>query len=247
MRISYLATIVLAVCFLPLSAPAFANCSSTSCSSSGKTITYGSGSYGARSTSTKHRSSTHVSSGINTRYGITSAAACPSGATRARNGVCISGGNSSAFGVSRSTAYASNATYGSSRSSSFRSTGKVVPFTTTVSKISNYRVAGMGANEFLSPTACPVSVYNPGGHEVLGCYSVVKPVQVVRPVPQIRHQQIRVVRPIIYVRYPVPTPMPMPMPVCRTQSVCGGGCSSTTYSRYGNTWPQGGNNCGRWY
>ena len=280
MRISYLASAFLAICFLPLSTPAFAGCGGANCATNGNTITYGSGSYSALSAPTKDRSNTHVSSGINTSYGVANSAACPSGTTRASDGYCTSSGsrstgsrstgNRSAAGFSSSSAYASSSAASGSAASSaayarssaytnssamsgsaYRSTGQVVPFTTTVSKISNYRVAGMARNEFLSPTACPTNVYNPGGDKVLGCYKVVKPLQVARPVPQIRYQQVRVVRPIIYVRYPVPVPVPMPMPmpvpVCRTQTVCNSGCSSMTYSRYGNAWPQGGSNCGRWF
>jgi len=250
MRISYLASAVVAICFLPLSMSAFASCNSASCATSGNTVAYS----GTLSTPPKYRANTHVSQGISTRYGVTRAAACPSGSTRARDGYCMSNRHSSSVGSANSTSFAS--------SSSYRSKGQTVPFTTSVSKISNYRVAGMGRDEFLSPTTCPVNVYNPGGHKVLGCYSVVKPVraakpvQVIRPVPQIRYQQVRVVRPIIYVRYPVPTLMPLPMPipmripvqvpVCRSQIVCGGGCNSTTYSRYGNAWPQVRRTCGGW-
>ena len=279
MRISYLASALLAICFLPLSTPAFAGCGGANCATSGNAITYGSGSYGAFSAPTTYRSNAHVSSGINTSYGVANSAACPSGTTRANDGYCMatasrSTGNRSSVGFSNSSAYASSSAVSSSAASSpayarssayanssamrgtmsgstYRSTGQVVPFTTSVSKISNYRVAGMANNEFLSPTTCPTNVYNPGGDKVLGCYKVVKPLQVARPVPQIRYQQVRVVRPIIYVRYPVPMPMPVPMqmpvPVCRTQTVCNSGCNSMTYSRYGNAWPQGGSNCGRWF
>lgn len=258
MRISYLASAVLAIWLLPLSTTAFAGCGSANCSSSGTAITYGSGSYGALSTSSKYHSNSHVSQGINTSFGTSfgaaSIVACPSGTIRinngSNNGYCTSASSRSSVGFSSKSASASSSSYGSTLRSTSRSTGQVVPFTTTVSKISNIRVAGMGSNEFLSPTTCPTNVYNPGGNKVLGCYSVVKPVQTVRqvqtvrPVPQIRYQQVRVVRPIIYVRYPVP--VPMPVPVCRTQTVCGGGCNSTTYSRYGNTWSNARNNCGGW-
>lgn len=62
---------------------------------------------------------------------------------------------------------------------------------------------GLGANESLRPTTCPVSVYNPTGAEVLGCYSVVK----TQPTVTVQNY-IRVVRPIIYVRYPVAVQIP---------------------------------------
>lgn len=260
MRISYLAATTLAICFLPLSTPAFAGCNSTSCAPVGQTITYGS-TYGSG-----YGSGAYANQGISTRYGMGNTAACPSGSIRARDGFCMTNGSTSFASSSASTSYASSSTFGSSS----HSAGQVVPFTTTVGNISKYRVAGMGENEFLTPTKCPVNVYNPDGHKVLGCYSVVKPVQTVRPVKtvqtvrrvqQIRYQQVRVVQPIIYVRYPVfvpvpmimPRPIPVPMPrpvfvpVCRTQTVCNSGCNSnTSYSRYGNAWPRVRNNCSRW-
>jgi len=86
-----------------------------------------------------------------------------------------------------------------------------VPFSTGDSAplSSNYTVPGLGASESLSPTSCPVSVYNPTGAKVLGCYSVSRPKTVTN--------YTRVVRPVIYVRYPVPTPVPytvnVPYPV----------------------------------
>ena len=79
-------------------------------------------------------------------------------------------------------------------------------------------VAGLGAGESLQATSCPVSVHNPGGGKVLGCYNVVK------PVPQTTYY--RVVRPVVYVRYPVPVAVPYYS-----------GCSVVTHaSRYGDRW-----------
>ncbi|MGJ8560108.1 MAG: hypothetical protein ACSHX3_07720 [Litorimonas sp.] len=83
---------------------------------------------------------------------------------------------------------------------------------------------GLGHNERLHPTTCPVAVHNPQRHKVAGCYKVVKqwtPPKVHRPAPQ--QVFYRVVRPIIYVRYPVP--------VCVT-----GPCAPQHYgrSRYGS-------------
>ena len=54
---------------------------------------------------------------------------------------------------------------------------------------------GLGHNESLQATNCPTAVYNPEGGRVLGCYNVVK------PVPKTTYY--RIVRPVIYVRYPV--------------------------------------------
>ena len=77
-------------------------------------------------------------------------------------------------------------------------------------------VPGLGHNESLQATNCPVNVYGTGEGTVLGCYNVVK------PVPQTTYY--RVVRPVIYVRYPVPVAVPYASP-CNTV---------THYSRYGD-------------
>jgi hypothetical protein len=76
-------------------------------------------------------------------------------------------------------------------------------------------VSGLGINESLQPTNCPVNVHDNGEGRVLGCYNVVK------PVPQTTYY--RVVRPVVYVRYPVPVAVPYTSP-CHTV---------THYSRYG--------------
>lgn len=87
-------------------------------------------------------------------------------------------------------------------------------------------VAGLGHNESLRATSCPVNVYGTSaGSTVLGCYNVVKPVP--------RTTYYRVVRPIVYVRYPVPVAMP-----CATR--CCEPIINTRYSRYGGYGPQGG-------
>ena len=141
-------------------------------------------------------------------------------------------------------------TSATSSSSFSTNTTTVVPFATTVDNISNYRINGMGSDEYLSATDCPTEVYNPEGAKVLGCYSVVKPAPapVYRPapviVPQVQYQQVRVVRPIIYVRYPVPTPVPVPVYAPRPVPVTGG--CGLAYSRYGNNWPRMGGGCGGW-
>lgn len=82
-------------------------------------------------------------------------------------------------------------------------------------------VPGLGYNESLRATNCPVNVYGAGEGRVIGCYNVVK------PVPQTTYY--RVVRPVIYVRYPVPVPVPYTSP-CHTV---------THWSRYGD-WHTGG-------
>jgi len=73
---------------------------------------------------------------------------------------------------------------------------------------------GLGQNESLQATNCPTAVYNPQGGQVLGCYNVVKPAP--------RTTYYRVVRPVIYVHYPVCAtgcrpvlpPPPPPRPCC---------------------------------
>lgn len=96
-------------------------------------------------------------------------------------------------------------------------------------------VPGLGSNESLQSTDCPVNVYNPTGARVLGCYNVVK------QVPQTNY--VRVVRPIIYVRTPVPTPVAVPYYANQQQTACG--AQNIQYSRYVNRPQQ--NSCGnRW-
>jgi len=77
-------------------------------------------------------------------------------------------------------------------------------------------VQGLGYNESLQATNCPVNVYGSGEGTVVGCYNVVK------PVPQTSYY--RVVRPVVYVRYPVPVAVPYASP-CNTVE---------HFSRYGD-------------
>lgn len=125
------------------------------------------------------------------------------------------------------------------------------PASTTISNISSRTVPGLGPNERLCPVTCPVGVEVPDGGEVLGCYDICKPIAstqhtqriarthtvshaqnqartehivqyepyVVNPVVQTTH--VRVIRPVVYVRYPVPVPVTPcgqilrgPMPRC---------------------------------
>lgn len=87
----------------------------------------------------------------------------------------------------------------------------------------------LGHNESLRATDCPVNVYNPEGGNVLGCYNVVKPAA-----PRLVQQTsyYRVVRPVIYVRYPVYTHQVAPRPVLR-QPVCNTKVKPAWSSRYG--------------
>jgi hypothetical protein len=86
---------------------------------------------------------------------------------------------------------------------------------------STQSVQGLGANESLQATNCPVNVYGAGEGRVVGCYNVVK------PVPQTTYY--RIVRPVIYVRYPVPVAVPYTSPCLTVKH----------YSRYGD-WHTGG-------
>lgn len=138
------------------------------------------------------------------------------------------------------TGYASNThTSAGHYGGTSHSTGaQIVPFSGTLQ--------GLGSNESLVPTNCPVNVHNPEGGEVLGCYSVVKP----RPPVQVQNY-VRVVRPIIYVRYPVPVQVPS----CGFNAGYGSHHSTSQgggYSRYGNAYSYGssygyshGGGCGR--
>jgi len=120
-------------------------------------------------------------------------------------------------------AYGSSSSYSTYSSGSSYSSGgqSYVPFSsnTSVANMTNLSISGLGANERLCEANCPVDVHNPMGGQVLGCYKICQPVA---PRPVIYQNFVRVVRPIIYVRYPVPVAVP--------------GCTRTVithYSRYG--------------
>ncbi len=127
-------------------------------------------------------------------------------------------GTSNSYAGTVSSSYA-DATYGTGSISNSYTGSDVELFGFSGSTSS---VAGLGAGESLQATSCPVSVHNPSGAKVLGCYNVVK------PVPQTTYY--RVVRPVVYVRYPVPVAVPY-----------WSGCTVVTHtSRYGDRWGQGG-------
>lgn len=131
-------------------------------------------------------------------------------------------GTSNTYTGAVSSSYA-DATYGTGSISNAYAGGDVEIYGFTGSTSG---VAGLGANESLQATSCPVSVYNPGGGKVLGCYNVVK------PVPQTTYY--RVVRPIVYVRYPVPIAVPTCAPRCAPPvPVCMSRCAPIRASRYG--------------
>ena len=221
-----------------VSAPTYANHSNYGSSS----INYGSGnSYSAGT----YRST------------ATTVAPCPAGSTKQADGTCLSTSSSfSSSTLSSGSTFSSTPTYSSSSygsgnvaSSTYASqnygSGSISSAFTDYSTapLTGSVVSGLGLNESLQATNCPVSVHNPNGAQVLGCFNVVKPQPkpqpvvrtVVRSVPTV----YQVVRPVIYVAQPVP--------VCNT---C---CSpQTVYSRYGNAGFNsafnggfnGGNSCG---
>lgn len=132
-------------------------------------------------------------------------------------------GTSNSYAGTVSSSYA-DATYGTGSISNAYTGSNVELFGFSGSTSS---VAGLGAGESLQATSCPVSVHNPSGGKVLGCYNVVK------PVPQTTYY--RVVRPVVYVRYPVPVAVPYYS-----------GCSVVTHtSRYGDRWGNRGFGQGR--
>lgn len=127
-------------------------------------------------------------------------------------------GSSNSYSGTVSSAYA-DSTYGTGSISNAHAGGDVQMYGFSGSTNS---VPGLGINESLQATSCPVSVHNPSGAKVLGCYNVVK------PVPQTTYY--RVVRPVVYVRYPVPVAVPY-----------WSGCTVVTHtSRYGDRVGHGG-------
>lgn len=258
MRISYLALTALSLS-LTAALPASASCGSQpTCSSSTSGYSYGASSYGYNTTSYRAPAAncpsgtrpssdgtcliTGSGSSYTSSYTSSTSRYAPS-TTRSTSFGNYAGHSSLSThqgvvsGMSDSTA---DRRYGSGSISTSYTDGSntIVPFSTSVTNISSHRIAGMGSNEFLSPTQCPVSVYNPTGGKVMGCYSVSKPAPApVRIMPTYR--TVRVVRPVIYVRYPVP--VAVPFPVYQRSGVMQGGCYSNN-TRYGESWP--GRPCG---
>lgn len=164
------------------------------------------------------------------------AVASSSGSTSSANSYANASAHAGASSHARASAYAGGTTsqasaYASAssgahatataRATSYASSNPA-PVVTSTYQGHQYRYegfsgsyGGLGHNERLHPTTCPVAVHNPQRHQVAGCYKVVKqwtPPQVHRPAPQ--QVFYRVVRPIIYVRYPVPVCVTGP---CQTQ------------------------------
>lgn len=118
---------------------------------------------------------------------------------------------STSYAGSLSDSYA-DATYGSGSISQAYEDTSYVPFSggslTSSGTISGLSVAGMGANEELCPVDCAQPVGSTGSGRVLGCYAVCKPA----PQPVTYTTYTQVVRPVIYVRYPVPYAVPYTVP-----------------------------------
>ena len=60
----------------------------------------------------------------------------------------------------------------------------------TVSEVSDVRLEGLNPNERLCPVKCPVSVENPEGGQVTGCYEICRPIGEVQNVAQRAYQPV---------------------------------------------------------
>ena len=127
--------------------------------------------------------------------------------------------STSSYGGVASDSYA-DSVYGSGSISGPYVDSSSVGSTYRSATISNLSLPGLGVNERLVPTSCGVNVHGAEGAKVLGCYNVAQPVQVYTLPPVPVQTYVRVVRPIIYVRYPVPVPVAVPT------------CGSTWSARY---------------
>jgi len=197
-----------------MSSAAFAGCNSGPyCNSAGQTSSLpslSSWSGASYSTSSYESAPSYSTSSYSTAPSYNYASSASYSTSPAYN-TAYSYGTSNTYTGTVSSSYA-DATYGTGSISNAYAGSDVELFGFSGSTSS---VTGLGANESLQATSCPVSVYNPGGGKVLGCYNVVK------PVPQTTYY--RVVRPVVYVRYPVPVAVPYYS-----------GCSVVTHSsRYG--------------
>lgn len=201
-----------------MSSAAFAGCNSgTYCTSSSQASTLpslSSWSGSSYSTASSYETAPSYSTSSYTSTPSYSYSSSSSYSTDPMYNTAYSYGTSNSYAGTVSSSYA-DATYGTGSISNTYTGSDVELFGFSGSTSS---VAGLGAGESLQATSCPVNVYNPGGGKVLGCYNVVK------PVPQTTYY--RVVRPVVYVRYPVPVAVPYYS-----------GCSVVTHaSRYGDRW-----------
>jgi len=132
------------------------------------------------------------------------------------SGVNLPGTFQPAQSYSTMSSYQADSTYGTGSISETYSDSNTYGFSGSPAS-----VPGLGYNESLQATSCPVNVHGAGEGRVIGCYNVVKPVA--------QTSYYRIVRPVIYVRYPVPVAVPYTSP-CHTV---------THWSRYGD-WHTGG-------
>ncbi|WP_189499329.1 hypothetical protein [Algimonas arctica] len=170
---------------------------------------------------TTHYPSATSYSGASAYAGATSSGGTSSASSYASASAYANGTTSQASAYASASASASSGTSASAHATSYASTSQA-PVVTSTYQGHQYRYegfsgnyGGLGHNERLHPTSCPVAVHNPQAHQVTGCYKVVKqwtPPHVQRPAPH--RVYYRVVRPIIYVRYPVPVCVTGP---CATQ------------------------------
>ncbi|MEE9271879.1 MAG: hypothetical protein V3U57_01210 [Robiginitomaculum sp.] len=248
MRLSYLTatrlTTGLAIGFVAISTPAFAACGSNKMTCNSSVSKYES----SHHRQLNHMGSHHMVDGAqshNYSHNYSSSSAnnpCPSGSTRGKGGLCMVDGSSSytastynhaprgSYSSHRLSTSSSNADYGHGSISRAYTNGNTTVIPLSTSSLSSLTAKNMDTGDSLVPTHCPVSVNAPTGSRVLGCYAVSRPAPapVVIPAPIVipQYNIVRVVRPVIYVRYPVPTPVMMPS--------CG---VVTNYSRYGGACP----------
>ena len=147
----------------------------------------------------------------NASYASSTYAPAQNYSTQAYSEPAYSSSSYSAPSYSTMSSYEADSSYGTGSISQTYSDMSTQSFSGSIAS-----VPGLGSNESLRATNCPVNVYDTGEGTVLGCYNVVK------PVPQ--QTYYRVVRPVIYVRYPVPVAVPYTSP-CHTYKIT---------SRYGD-------------
>ncbi len=138
---------------------------------------------------------------VSSAFATTASASCGNG-----NLYCSASSQGSNYAMSSQSSYG-HSSYGQS---------SYMPFTSSAPMSGPISINGLGANEFLQPTSCPVNVNGlESGQTVLGCYNVARRTQRMS-YHYAAPRYVQVVHPIIYVRYAVPTPVytvPIPVPV----------------------------------
>lgn len=131
-------------------------------------------------------------------------------------------------------------------SGSYSTTGISSSYTlpsSTISASGSTSGLSLGAGETLNPTNCSVNVDAPEGSRVLGCYTIGS-TQPAAPIATT--QYYRVVRPVVYVRYPVPVPVPYTVNV-PAYAPCGASFGGSSRYGYGGGYSQGGSRYGSSY